>query len=166
MGYGGIRADGREARAFLRESGVLIDQVLGFLSNIMVIGTLTMAAAVPLSVSGASELASDSPSLGNAAWHEGWQSPGVRTGLHWAEAVLMAMSAYFAFHGVLTGFILYSSLSLYLPDLEAKVLFLRGKVGWLSAAWGDAARRIFCRALRFQIANCAHRNAHSCSCGA
>ena len=93
-----------------------------------VISTLTLAAAVPLSVSGANEIAASDPSLGNAAWHEGWSSAGVRTVLHWVEAVLLALSSYFSFQAVLTGFVLYSSMSLYLPDMEAKIRFLRSQV--------------------------------------
>jgi len=118
-----------EEEEFLRNMMTLADECLGFLSNCMIISTLALGIAIPLSLHEITNLDLESPALGGSgdgtvAIYENWFRPNAMHVVHILELLCLSYSIYRASNGILNALCLYSVLSIYLPDAESKLRFL------------------------------------------
>mmetsp|Transcript_9549 Transcript_9549/g.19056 ORF Transcript_9549/g.19056 Transcript_9549/m.19056 type:complete len:203 (+) Transcript_9549:287-895(+) len=124
QGTGTISDD--EMKRLIASFSVMVDEILGFLSNSMVILTLALAVAVPCILHEVTqvEITSATFGAGDTSFYSFWVNPSAMHVFHWLECVLLACSIWQAMSGVFLCFILYSSLSLYLPDVYQQDTFL------------------------------------------
>ena len=104
----------------------LADETLGFLSNCMIISTLTLGISIPLALHEITYLNLESPSLGGEtiAWYENWWDPTAMHAVHIVELIFLSFSIWKCTCGIGHALVLYSTLSIYLPDTESKLRFL------------------------------------------
>ena len=114
-----------EVEEYLREGQTGISQALDFVAMCLVILTLCMSIEAPMIVYALMAFDTADPSLGAGAvtLYGYWTQPSVAHALHWAECAFMALSLTYALRGIQLGFMLYSSLALYLPEMEDKLRF-------------------------------------------
>ncbi|GMI45982.1 hypothetical protein TrCOL_g5826 [Triparma columacea] len=119
-----------EEREFLRNMLSLADETLGFLSNCMIISTLTLGISIPLSIHEVTLINLESPTLGGSDedtldFYEAWLNrPTIMHAVHIVELILLSYSIWKSSCGILNSLLLYSTLSIYLPDVESKLRFM------------------------------------------
>ncbi|GMH74420.1 hypothetical protein TrST_g2254 [Triparma strigata] len=126
-----------EMKRLMASFSVMVDEILGFLSNSMVILTLALAVAVPCILHEVTqvEITSATFGAGDTEFYSFWSNPSAMHVLHWLECVLLACSIWQAMSGIFLCFILYSSLSLYLPDVYSKIRFLSVQTKQVLGVW-------------------------------
>ena len=108
----------------------LADETLGFLSNCMIISTLTLGISIPLSIHEVTLINLESPTLGGSDedtldFYEAWLNrPTIMHAVHIVELILLSYSIWKSSCGILNSLLLYSTLSIYLPDVESKLRFM------------------------------------------
>ena len=129
---------------FLNQIMNLADETLGFLSNSMVISTLVCAIGIPLAIHEITIPPFDSPALGGTEdesfkFYEKWKNPTIMHILHLLELISLAGCIYKSASGPIHSFLLYSTLSIYLPDPESKLRFLVLRRDQLLVSFSQAA---------------------------
>lgn len=109
------------------------ENVLGFITTIMIVSTLSLAVTVPLIIwpLSTSDGVVDnrpqfSPSLGGgwpggAEWYAAWLGSPALAVVHWFEIICLSSSIYIAISGTITGMVLYSNMAIYAPDTQSKL---------------------------------------------
>ena len=135
QGAGTISDD--EMKRLTASFSVMVDEMLGFLSNSMVILTLALAVAVPCILHEVTqvEITSATFGAGDTSFYSFWVKPSPMHVFHWLECVLLACAIWRAMSGIFLCFILYSSLSLYLPDIYSKIRFLSVQTKQVLGVW-------------------------------
>lgn len=128
QGRGEIKPE--ELERFLREVDDTTENMLSFLTMLMVLATLALAIAVPLAVwpHGSIDPAAI-PSLGGgfpalADFYSRWLTSDVLAVLHLIEGLLLSFSIFFALRATNRGLIAFSNLAIYAPDAESRAYFL------------------------------------------
>ena len=124
-----------QEQAWFRESEEIIEHILSFLSNVMVVTTLCLAITIPLAVYVTETEISDNSSLESEEWWGGWEKERVQRALHWAECSMLAVSIALASIALLNSFASGQAFSFYLPDTEAKMRFALPRAMVLSIIW-------------------------------
>ena len=124
-----------QEQAWFRESEEIMENILSFLSNVMVVTTLCLAITIPLAVYVTETEISDNSSLESEEWWGGWELERVQRALHWAECSMLAVSIALAAIGLLNAFASSQAFSFYLPDTEAKMRFALPRAMVLSIIW-------------------------------
>ena len=128
-GKGKIEA--AELQKFYQEIDMMVENVLGSTSTVLVVVTLIFAITIPLLVdhTPASFDPSDSPSLGGswpygAEWYSSWLNSRALAVLYWLELVSFVGAVFMGVKGMIVGLILYINLTTYAPDTESRVYCL------------------------------------------
>ena len=109
------------------------EHVLGYITTIMIVSTLSLAVTVPLMIWPLSTFDGSvdsetykSVSLGGG-WPGGtdlyaaWLDSRALAAVHWFETIFLSISIYNAVKGTLVGMVLYSNIAIYAPDSESKL---------------------------------------------
>ena len=133
-----------EMQQLFRDVEMRAEQVLGFVTTVMIVCTLSLAVTVPLIIwpLSTSDGVVDSkthlsPSLGGswpggADWYAAWLGSDALAVVHWVEVIMLVLSIYNALKGTLIGVVVYSNLAIYSPDTESKLYCMFDTYAYLS----------------------------------
>lgn len=119
-----------ELERFLRQVDDTTENMLSFLTMLMVLATLALTIAVPLVVWPHGSIdPTDIPSLGGgfpalADFYTRWLTSDALAVLHLIEGLLLSLSIYLALKATNRGLTAFSNLAIYAPDAESRVYFL------------------------------------------
>lgn len=116
-----------EVNACFREVEQMVENVLGYVTTMMIVATLSLAITVPLMLwpHSTSDM-SGSPSLGGGwpygtDFYRSWLNSPALSVVYWLEMLAFSVSISAAVRGTMLGFLFYSNLAIYAPDAESKL---------------------------------------------
>ena len=129
------------------------ENVLGFVTTVMVVATLALSVTVPLVLWPHDSPDVEAASLGAnwpwlRAWYDSWMKSPALPFVHWAETILLSASIGLSIFGASNGLFIYSNLAIYATDAESKlycmydnystfaIIFICGLMGLLSLFLG------------------------------